>query len=365
MQLILQPGITLWYIVARMNLNSIRHTILDETSSPAELRNALNSFVQLCSDVSGIQPDPSFDAWAEDSLLESGVAINPQAAAHCAVDYRRSVAFIRGVYAALNKLISRFPDTPIQILYAGCGPFATLLLPLLGKFHPGDLKINLLDIHQRSLDSVELLLAQFEFSAHDICTIKDDACHYTHPEKLHLIIAETMQKALEQEPQFSVTANLAPQLQSTGIFVPQCIEVALCLADLKHEKEQLELLSQIESTPEKTDYRRYPLGTVCTLSPEHASEQLQEARYNAHTKKLELPLIEVTIPTEASLDRFDAVLLTRICIFEDFCLEEYESEITLPLKCHELAPLTSGSRYRVSYQLGSYPKFTFALLHEE
>lgn len=315
-----------------MNIKSISDIILDETSSAAELRDALNTFVLLCSDTSGIRPDASFDAWAEDSLLDNGVAINPRAAAHCAVDYQRSVMFIRGVHAAIKTLKKRFPDTPIEILYAGCGPFATLLLPLLGKFNPGELCISMLDIHQRSLESVELLLAHFELGAHAVRTIRADACHYTHPKKLHLVIAETMQKSLEQEPQFAVTANLGPQLWPTGIFIPQCIEVVLCLADLAHEREE-------------KNGERYPLATVCTLSPESAADQLEPTT--------------VVIPKLADMSRLDAALFTRIAVFEQYLLRDYESEITLPQKCHELAPLAGGERYKVSYQLGSYPKFNF------
>lgn len=331
-----------------MNINSLSDIILDETSSTEELCNALNAFVLLCSDISGIRPDASFDAWAEDSLLDSGVAINPQAAAHCAVDYRRSVMFIRGVHAAINALKLRFPGSPIDILYAGCGPFATLLLPLLVKFTPGELSISMLDIHQRSLESVALLLAHFELGAHAVRTIRADACHYTHPGKLHLVIAETMQKSLEQEPQFAVTANLAPQLWPTGIFIPQRIEVALYLADLAHEKELVGQSQQIDPDSLEKGGGRHPLATVCTLSPESTSDQLD-------------PTI-VAIPKLADITRFDAALFTRISVFEQYQLRDYESEITLPLKCHELAPLAGGERYRVSYQLGSYPKFNFELL---
>ena len=146
-----------------MNINAIGDTILDETSSPEALREALDAFVLLCSEVTGIRADPSFDAWAEDSMLDNGVAINPRAAAHCAVDYQRSVIFIRGVNAAISSLRLHFSDTPLEILYAGCGPWATLLLPLLGRFPPDEFTLYLLDFHQRSLDSVKLLLAHFGF----------------------------------------------------------------------------------------------------------------------------------------------------------------------------------------------------------
>jgi len=342
-----------------MNIHSIGDCILDETSSHDELRDALNAFALLCGDISDIRPDPSFDAWAEDALLENGVAINPQAAAQCVLDYQRSITYIRGIYAAISKLKILFPDTPLEILYAGCGPFATLLLPLLVKFRTGELNIHLLDIHQRSLDSAELLLIQLGFRNHAVHTIKADACQYKHPSKLHLVIAETMQKSLEQEPQFAVTANLAPQLLPTGVFIPQNINVTLCLANLKYEKK---MAYQPKNSDTKNLEKRYPLATVFSLSPEHAADQMQNAKYRPHTKALELDSITVVIPSVAGIAGLDAALFTRITVFEEYCLDDYESEITLPLKCHELQPLTGGEHFRVSYQLGSYPKFNFERL---
>ena len=160
-----------------MNINDIGHSILDETSTPEALRAALDAFVELCVGVTGIQPDVSFDAWADDSMLPSGVAINPKAAAHCVVDYQRSVVFIRSVYAAITTMEADYPDTNLQVLYAGCGPYATLLLPLLDRFTGRGLNITLLDIHQRSLDSVALLLERFECSHHSIQLINCDACN--------------------------------------------------------------------------------------------------------------------------------------------------------------------------------------------
>lgn len=348
-----------------MSLTSISNSILDESSSSRQLRDALDRFALLCGDVSKIRPNPSFDAWADDSLLEDGVAINPQAAAHCVVDYQRSVVFIRGVYAAINAVKTRFPDTVIDILYAGCGPFATLLLPVLGKFTPGTLNITLLDIHQRSLDSVEQLLAYFDLSDHRVQAVRGDAASYQHPGNLHLVIAETMQKALEQEPQFSVTANLAPQLCHAGIFIPENIEVALCLADLEHEATLVRQSPQIDFKAMESCGKRHPLATIGTLSPELAADQLQKAQYNHDTAKLELAPTVVTIPTLQDLPQFDVALFTRIRVFQQYQLLDYESEITLPLKCHDLVPLIGGERYRVSYELGNYPRFNFTQLDEK
>ena len=85
-----------------MKLKDIADTLLDEASPPAQLQAALNAFVQLCSAVGGVIPDRSFDAWAGDSLLQDGVAISPEAAAHCVRDTQRSVVFIRAAFAAIK-----------------------------------------------------------------------------------------------------------------------------------------------------------------------------------------------------------------------------------------------------------------------
>ena len=340
-----------------MKLHNISDTLLDEASSPTQLREALDAFAQLCSDITAVIPDRSFDAWAGDSLLEDGVAINPEAAAHCVKDYQRSVVFIRAAYAAINTARERFANQPIEILYAGCGPFATLLLPLLGRFKTGELHIHLLDIHQRSLDSVGQLIEQFGLQAQNINYVQDDACRYQHPGSPHIIITETMQKSLEQEPQFAVTANLAPQLHNQGIFIPQKIEVELCLADLEAETAAFKRGEVLDADKLVTTGKRHSLGTVLCLTPENAAVLLQQAEENSSTGVLELKSVEATVPSVSDLDGFDALLFTRIQAFGQHQLLDYESEITLPLRCTDMMPLQAGVEYRVSFQLGSYPKF--------
>ncbi|MDG2272187.1 MAG: hypothetical protein P8L39_07785 [Halioglobus sp.] len=348
-----------------MNINTIADIILDETSSPKELRDAVDAFALLCSQITSIRPDPSFDAWAHDSFLENGVAINPQAAALCALDYQRSVVFIRGIYAAIKTLRLRFPGTRLEILYAGCGPFATLLLPLLDRVSPGDIELSLLDFHQQSLDSVSLLLTHFGLRNHAVKFIKADACKYNHARKLHLIIVEAMQKSLEQEPQFAITANLAPQLIPAGIFIPERIDVSLYLADLEHEQKLINQ-SEISGANElKKNARRYLLARVCNLNPAQASGDMRRTQTHSVAIGPELAPIIVTIPRAAKFAQSDAALFTRIRVFEQYGLKDYESQITLPLKCYDLVPLTGGDRYEVSYQLGRYPRFNFRRLKNE
>jgi len=174
-------------------LAKLSKAILDEASSSTQLASSLDKFASLCSKVSGVQADVCYNAWAPDTFLENGVAINPQAAAQCVKDYHRSVMFIRGVYAAISKQLLEKSGEVVSILYAGCGPYATLLLPLLEHFHPDQLEVYLLDVHQESLDSVSLLLKSFQLSTYNVTTLHHDACKYQHPVPLDIILTETMQ----------------------------------------------------------------------------------------------------------------------------------------------------------------------------
>lgn len=335
-----------------MTLVSIADVILDEASSQWQLRRALDEFTRLCAEISGIEPDRSFNSDAGDVLLGAGVAINPNAAAHCVSDYRRSVVFIRGVYAALEAARRQFAPAPLRILYAGCGPYATLLLPLLTRCKPGELTVHLLDIHPGSLQSVTRLISRFGLAGHDIHTVQADACSYRHPCELHLIIAETMQKALEQEPQLAVTANLVPQLCPQGVFVPQAITVELCLARYQRELESIKHGVPMSSKGSG----RHPLATAICLTPGHIGDLIASASRDQETGTTRLTLTTVELPQLTDLASYDLVLFTRVQVFGEYALDDFDSEITLPLKCHDMPGLSGGMRLQASYELGLYPR---------
>lgn len=345
-----------------MKLAALTDTILDETSTPDQLCSVLHEFSQLCRHAGGIAPDISFDAWAEDSFLGSGVAINPQAAAHCVTDYQRTVVFLRGINAALVELLERFPEEPIKILYAGCGPYATLLLPLLDRFDPDRLDVTLIDYHQQSLDSVDCLIGYFGYRNYKIQLHQADACRYQHGELLHLVVAEIMQKALEQEPQFEVTANLAPQLSSAGFFIPEKIEVELCLAKLEQELEIFRRDGVVDGLSLIRIGSRVSLGAVLILLPQNAATIAKTATFNQDTGKRELASTLINIPHGLNADGFNMVLFTRIQVFGQHQLSDFEAEITLPLRFSQRADICAGRRCAVTYELGSYPKFNVTMI---
>lgn len=302
-----------------MDLPSIARILLDEAAPAARAEAALDAYGRTCSRWTGITPDAGFDAWDEDAFLDSGVAINPRSAAHCLTDYRRTVVYVRAVHAALTRLLSGTPGGVVRVLYAGCGPWATLLLPVLAGFPPDRLRVRLLDVHASALDGVSRLVDRFGLEGYAIELLQADASRYRCPEAPDLVVAETMHKALEQEPQFEVTANLAPQLAPGGIFLPERIDV-----DLRFSGDR--------------GHRR--LGRVLSLSAEQ--------------HRVPDPL-RIIVPAALTDGRID--LVTSIRVFEAHCLQPGDAYITLARPCPGLLPLAAGAALRVEYRCGTFPVF--------
>src|SRR5262249_48655729 len=130
-----------------------------------------------------------------------------------------------------------FPGEIIHVLYAGCGPFAPLCLPLLPLLAGHRVHFTLLDVHARAIVSVQAILAALGLQGENIDCLVCDVTEYrnTDNRRLHLVVSETMQRALEKEPQVAVLMNMAPQLAAGGLMVPETIAVEAVLTDLSQE----------------------------------------------------------------------------------------------------------------------------------
>lgn len=159
--------------------------------------------------------------------VDGGIALSSQHALDCLKDPLRTVRFIKGVYYALREAQEQFPNTPIELVYAGCGPGAPIVIPLLSLFETDAVNITLLDINSTSIESVSALIKALDAGAFFRDLILGDAIQYRHPSDipLHIVLSETMDKGLTKEPQVRITQNLAPQLTTNGIFIPEAIHI--------------------------------------------------------------------------------------------------------------------------------------------
>jgi hypothetical protein len=321
-------------------------------------RDAVVALHALFANITGLGCLTRNPADHDGTLLPAGEALSPEGAAACILDVARTATFLRGAFAAVRAALTRFTHRPIEILYAGCGPFAALAIPLTTQFTAADIRFWLLDAHPRSLESARRLVRALDLDAYVGHYIQADATSYVHEPDgpLHMVISETMQRALAKEPQVAIMLNLAPQLCAGGILIPENIAIDACLFDL--EKEFAASCSG-EAVPcsQTRDSRRtrIELGRVFEIGVDTA-RRLAAMRSGHPLPDAGFPTVVLDVPEGADKD-LHVMLRTEITVFGAAVLREYESGLTNPAIAHELGRIGDGRRMEFRYVLGSNPGF--------
>lgn len=324
---------------ARARLKKISAGILFSGEDFGRIYSACQELYDFFSELTGID-DSSADARDQaETITANGKAISPLDAARCVLDIARTTKFLRGVDAAIVELKKRFPDERIEILYAGCGPFAPLIVPLLDRFTPDEIGVTLLDYHERSLEAAEIIFQKLQLKNFVADFVRADASRYKHNGKLHLIISETMQRALKKEPQAAVMLNLAPQVAENGFFIPQKISIEACLG-----------VSKREFAFDKSLRERIYLGGILELD----AEKIRRNPSKEFSKvTLEIP------PNEKKGSCF--MLLTKIVVFDSLALDDYDSAITYPAVLRDLGEPAAGNHIEFLYVADEKPRFQYRL----
>ena len=321
---------------------------------PGKLRGAAFRLHSLFSGITGLSDDVADSENHRNTILPTGKAISPVDAGRCVFDFMRTAKFLRGLNDALLELQKRFPGERLEILYAGCGPFATLIAPLATKFGAGQIQISLLDIHDRSLKSVRLVFKACGLEAYLGDCVQADASAYRHPRPLHLVVTETMQMALRKEPQVAVSYNLAPQLREGGILVPQKITVDACLYNPATEITFVSGDGDCFSAESAENKRvRIKVGRIFEMTAENRRDT---------PERQSLPPVVLALPKPTN-EKLKLLLATTVTVFESVVLEEYDSGITYPYMLKGFAPDECGDRIEFTYHLGSRPEFRYRCLN--
>jgi hypothetical protein len=267
--------------------------------------------------------------------LPDGVAIAPAEAARCILDSARTAAFLRGTRLALRALQKRGDGRRLEVLYAGCGPLAPLAIGLQSRLADADARFWLVDAQPEAVRCAEALVARLGYGERFAPIQCVDAARHDWPLHFDLVIVETMQRALEKEPQVAITAKVARHLRPDGVLVPQCVELDLCFYDPACEHA-------IDA-----DRLRYARAPLLRLTAASAAELLEHGATavieHQHSRALQ------------------AMIATRVRVHAEEILEEYASAITLPLMATSLGPIAAGQSVRAEYRAQPMPALRFAL----
>ncbi len=321
------------------DLKEIVDEFLSKENNLGKLFKMARNYYTILAEITEVSDASDNPADDEITFLNSGKAISPKDAARCVLEFARTTKFLQGLYSAISEARKNFPGERIEILYAGCGPFAALAIPQCFRFNSSEISFTLIDIHQRSLDSAKRVFEKLEFEDYVCEFIKTDATLYRNEngKKFHVIITETMQKSLEKEPQATITLNLAKQLRENGFFIPQKISIKVCLAN-----SAVEFDFESKNDFEFRDKDRIHLGTILELSA--------ESKDICQPQTVEIPFEKV--------ENMSLMLLTEITIFKNISLDDYDSSISYPTILKKL-DVQKGRKLEFRYVIDEQPRFEY------
>jgi len=334
--------------------------ILDEESSFELIKKSIDSIFIEFYKLTGLTQNSKYHDHG--TLLSNGEALTPQTAAGCIYDYVRTAKYLRSVWKAVNNKKTGLVTGKVKILYAGSGPFASLLLPLLPLLSENEIEIDIIDFHQGSIDALNSLINYYDYQNYYDKIIVGDATKFQNADnkKYDIILTETMRNGLAIEPQVAITVHLLQFLADAGILLPEKINITAVVADLQSELSTSKskwktFWFNIKKT--QAVINRIVLGDVFVLD-KNVRENYDFSDYDKNLinlKKIEVP---------KKLGRIkDLILLTTINIFDDITLKEEDNTgLTKIYFDQNVGFLKGGEKLEFKYQLGSYPKIITEIL---
>jgi predicted RNA methylase len=287
--------------------------ILDCADDFLIMKQSVDTLYNVFSRITGVSPAQI--GTDKDIMLPSGKAISPSAAAHCLLEMKRTAVFLRGIHQAIQQKLNNKTEEPVRILYAGTGPYGTLVIPLLHRFTPQEIQVDLLDINPASLEALQKLIDELQLNDYIGSACCKDATTFTLSRNYDIAISETMLACLKNEPQVAVMQNIIPQLQPEAIFIPEEICIDAALTNPKMEQERF-LYYEDEPPP----FRRIGLGNVFTVNKQNLDTDLMQKTIEIPDEK-DFPVLK---------------LFTTVKVFGSEQLSENDSSITLPVNFYDL-----------------------------
>lgn len=329
-------------------LKEITEILLKPDDDYGEMKKATDDLYDLLVEVSGLEENDENSR--KDYYLPKGKAIGTVWAAMCIKEFMRTKKFVRGVFLGIKRAKEKFPNRKIHILYAGTGPFATLMLPLTTIFSSSEVGFTLLEINSHSIENLRTVIKNFNALEYVENIVQCDATEYKadKDKPIHMIVTETMQHALVKEPQVAITLNLVPQMEAGGILIPENVIIEAGLLDPKRDTDRM---LGIEGADK--DYY-HPLNKVFELNKEIIGIEKKNICYFSE--------VEVDIPSNIEKRYKRLNLFTHIQVFGDEWLTYMQCSLNIPLRIIDVDWINNPvKRVSFQYNINENPGFTYKL----
>lgn len=212
--------------------NAVTH-LLNEPSDAGLMKPFISDLKDYLGDITSISTELDMNGW-DAANTPQGVAISPVQAAKCTEEVLRTQVFMQGVKLAIEERLKVTTDD-IHILYAGTGPYGTLLIPYLSIATNPRIKVTFIDIHPENISAIKKLVKHFSITQNIVVITCDDATRWQAPDsqQFDIIISETMTALLKREPQVFIFAHLCQYLSDFGTLIPQNISLKAWLTPCK------------------------------------------------------------------------------------------------------------------------------------
>jgi hypothetical protein len=329
----------------RSMLHTVASALLDGQHAAHTLRPEVVELAALLTNsatIDRVRPD---DISVGESQTPNGLALSPTMAAMCADDFARTIGFIRGTHAAIVDSRRRLPDRPARVLYVGCGPYATLAVPLMAVFSPGEATFTLLDIHSDSIESARSVVHSLGLadSVESFETVDAGSYRICPDHSPDVIVVEVMRACLASEPQVAITRHLLPQAPE-AILIPQEIRIDFVLLDPSREFD-LDCQQQNSGAIRRDRIRVAPVFVV-------NREAVNAWAGNVSDR---LPAASLQLPDLLD-QRYQAMLLTVVRIYAKHVLQDYDSGLTCPRTPTIAGKVVPGATIQFHYRLGVHPQ---------
>lgn len=307
---------------------------LNLSNASKEYKNILNN---LC------EEDMDIQIGRKDIDSENGISLGTFWAALCLDDLIRTRNFIRGIDKAIKDKLQTKKN--IHILYAGTGPFATLILPLILKYSKENIKYTFLEINPFSFKLVQNVISNLDLEKQNISFVMADATKYKLDtnSKPDIIISETMQNALAKEQQVPIFLNLMSQVNSNTIFIPEKIEIYIGFKEANISMEEMEL---------KHIHKEEKVLEISTESI-FKDNEIRKNDYN-FSKKI------TTIDSE-KLKKYNQIgIFTEIQVYKNERINISQSGLTTPMFINDIPDNFDGTlEISTQYKISSDPKLDY------